>query len=457
MAEKFDLENYRSIWSRRRFMQNAGLGGGALLLAAQGQTLAQVIRQTQGGARGQGRPGQRRPVPGGAAARVGGVSPSEAKLHSLAGRDPALHAVLADALSYTKYSFAVAVAGGAQGGANELVADSRKFLATRKPKARAAYEESIKAILASPQIRQAQFGRFAEVSPTEFASRDRASLVKQVQPARVQMTSGINVALLKQAGYAHINPEDTGAGAAAVETERNAAQQRRQQQEQERRYHQQDLAAGAPFKHIEFRILRSRCIEQSGGALEGNNEIAFGGTAIGASNVVHKVQLPFHLEGVHTGGVFDLPPERQVFFTFDIFKDPFPRAYTVTILMSELDDGGFGDFLQSLWDKVGEFVSGAIADAIASTSLGTAIGSVIPGLGTAIGAVVGALIGWLISLFHNEDDFVGTETAVLEMHGAGRSNYDRGGLDSPLGLPVTLDFHDDGHFQLDCAFRAIPA
>jgi hypothetical protein len=267
----------------------------------------------------------------------------------------------------------------------------------------------------------------------------------------------INVALLRQAGYAHIDPEDTAAGKLAAAQERNAEEQRQQQQAEERREHQQDLAAGAQFKHIEFLIQRMRCIEQSGGALEGSNEIRFGGTAIGATGVVHKVKLPFWLEGVHTGGSFEIPPQKQVFFTFDIFKDKFPTDYTATILMSELDDGGFGDFLQSLWDDVSDFVTSALADAVVSTGIGSSIGSIIPGFGTIIGAVIGAIIGWLVGLFHNEDDFVGTQTAVLEMRHATKSAYDRGGLDSPQGIPLTLDFHDDGHFQLDCAFRAIRA
>ncbi|MCA1816765.1 MAG: twin-arginine translocation signal domain-containing protein [Acidobacteria bacterium] len=459
-GEKKDFGFGNSGWSRRRFMRDAALGGGAVLLASQGQALAQVLGQAQG--RRQGRPGQPRPAPNGGAAaarQAARVSASEAKLHSLAARDPALHAVLADALHYAKYSVALAAAGVAGGGGNKLFADARAFLATRKPKARAAYESNFKALLSDPPPRRrAEFGRFAEVAPAEFASRDHRSLVKQVQPVRAQqMPRIINVELLRQAGYAHVDPEESEAGKLGAAIERRAEEQRRQQQAEQRREHQQDLAAGAQFKHIQFLIQRMRCLEQSGGTFEGSNEIALGGVAVGATGVVHKIKLPFHLEGVHTGGNFELPPQNQLFFTFDVAGEGFPRDYVATVLMTELDDGGFGDFLKSLWEDVSDFVTSALADIVVGTSVGQAIGSIIPGFGTIIGAVIGAIIGWLVDLFHNEDDMVGTQTATLEMHGAGKSNFDREGLDSPQGIPLTLDFHDDGHFQLDCAFRAVRA
>jgi hypothetical protein len=387
----------------------------------------------------------------GTAVRATRMSPSEAQLHSIAASDPALHAVLADALAYAKYSFAVAAAGEAQGGGNNLVAASRAFLSTRKPKARAAYETNSKARLSeSSQRRQAEFGRYAEVSPAEFATRDRASLVKQVQPARAFSLSQINVSALQKAGFTHIDPD----AMAAAEAKREAQKAQERQQE---RQHQQDLAEGAKYKHIEFLVRRVRCIEASGGALEGTDEITFGGVAVGGNGGVHKFTLSAPFENFDTGRSFEYDSPGKAFFIFDIFKDPFPREYIVTVSMSEVDDGGFGDFLQKLWEDIGGYVTSAIAAGAAGTAIGAAIGSIIPGFGTIIGAIIGALFGWLINLFDNEDDIIGTRTAVVGLRGAAKSNYDAKGLDSTQGIQFTLDFPDDGHYQMDCAFRAVKA
>ena len=447
--KKTDFDFNGSAWSRRRFMRDVTLGGGAVLFASQGQGLAQVLRQTQGNKQAQGR-GQGRGRAG-MVQRARGMSPSEAQLHSIAASDPALHAVLADALAYAKYSVAVAAAGEAQGSGNTLVAASRAFLSTRKPKARAAYEASVKSLLSGPTPRrQAEFGRYAEVSPAEFATRDRASLVKQVQPARAFSISQINVSALQKAGFIHMDPD----AMAEAEAKREAQAAQERQQERQR---QQDLAEGAKYKHIEFLVQRIRCIEASGGALEGTDEITFGGVTVGGNGGVHKFSLRAPFENFDDGRSYEYPAPGYAFFTYDIFKDPFPREYIVTVSMSEVDDGGFGDFLQQLWEDIGGYVTSTIASGAAGTAIGAAIGSIIPGLGTIIGAIIGALFGWLINLFDNEDDIIGTRTAVVGLRGAAKSNYDRKGLDSPQGIPFTLDFPDDGHYQMDCAFRAVKA
>src|SRR5262249_12577933 len=111
------------------------------------------------------------------------------------------------------------------------------------------------------------------------------------------------------------------------------------------------------------------------------------------------------------------------------------------------------DFLQKLWEKVGSYVSAAVG-AAAGTALGAAIGSAIPGLGTVIGAAVGAIIGWLVSLFHNEDDIIGTQTCTMTLATDTKSYYDWAKLTTAEGWTTTLNYSKEGQYRLRIGWRA---
>jgi len=81
---------------------------------------------------------------------------------------------------------------------------------------------------------------------------------------------------------------------------------------------------------------------------------------------------------------------------FSDYDDPYlafhyDRVYTFIATLVEKDQGGFGDFMSTLWSRVGSAVTRALANA------GAAVGSaILPGIGTVIGAAVGQVLGWLI-------------------------------------------------------------
>lgn len=123
--------------------------------------------------------------------------------------------------------------------------------------------------------------------------------------------------------------------------------------------------------------------------------------------------------------------------------------------MAEKDDGGFAEFINNLWAKIKEKVVAAISAlgvAAAVAAFGTTLGGII---GAAIGFVLGIFIGWLISLFDNPDDIVGVRTGTLCLATMTKSYYDWASLTKPGGLTFSLDFHDDGHYQLNCGFRLL--
>jgi hypothetical protein len=220
--------------------------------------------------------------------------------------------------------------------------------------------------------------------------------------------------------------------------------------------HAKDLAEGAKYKELEFVITEVKCIEATGGALEGTDEIALGGIYIGATGHVEKVKQFKVKEGFDSDSDHNVKKYKngKRFATFELHHDaPWPHEFTVSLAMAELDSGGFGDFLLQLWNKVKVIVLDALAD-LGGTIAGAASLSWIPGIGTLIGAAIGAFIGWLVGLFHNDDDIVGHKTRHLRLHHATKSYYEKKDV-LGHGKVITIDFKDCGHYQLTGAWRLV--
>ncbi|WP_223693994.1 LGFP repeat-containing protein [Leifsonia poae] len=73
-----------------------------------------------------------------------------------------------------------------------------------------------------------------------------------------------------------------------------------------------------------------------------------------------------------------------------------PRTFTATLLLVEVDNEDIAKVFNELESKVGSTVKNAAIQAASTAAgalAGAAIGSIVPGVGTAIGAAVGALAG----------------------------------------------------------------
>jgi hypothetical protein len=87
------------------------------------------------------------------------------------------------------------------------------------------------------------------------------------------------------------------------------------------------------------------------------------------------------------------PNTPHLLFEFDMSQTypKWPRAYVITIILAEEDHGGFGDFMQRTWNKVGDQVTAKIRELAAKgidkwtgtefgTTLSPYIGEVIDGI-----------------------------------------------------------------------------
>ncbi len=156
-------------------------------------------------------------------------------------------------------------------------------------------------------------------------------------------------------------------------------------------------AASGLTHTLELRIHQVKCFEDTNEW--GKDDISLGGSTIDESGNTEKIS-DFGVGKFKRGTEVNYSPPR-ILKTFDLLKSPgvqYPRSYFTTLVLAEIDWGGFGEFLNKLLEKIKEEVIKALTPL--ATALGTTIGAMIasgiPILGTAIGAAIGAIIGWAV-------------------------------------------------------------
>jgi hypothetical protein len=164
------------------------------------------------------------------------------------------------------------------------------------------------------------------------------------------------------------------------------------------------LAGMRIYSGLNLRIRKLRCVDVTGGG--GDDQIALGGIAMSANGTTHPI-APFTVSENFDNGMFvDFGAKTFAAFSYKAdntvtvpgkgtLEVDWPRAYFVTFLLAEVDNGGFPEFVQDLFNEVRQKAVAAVAAAVGAYVGGTAL-SEIPGLGTAIGAAVGALVGWVL-------------------------------------------------------------
>jgi hypothetical protein len=146
-------------------------------------------------------------------------------------------------------------------------------------------------------------------------------------------------------------------------------------------------AAVVPLRKLELRLHQVKCLAETNELFK--DEIALGGTAVDESGDADKISS-FRVRSFHTGGVQTYtPPRRLVWFSLTEGPVKFPKSYFVTLVLAEVDQGGFSDFVEGLLDKVREAITKALGDAI---------GGPLPG---PIGELIGKAIAVIVEkIFH---------------------------------------------------------
>ncbi|MFE1797687.1 hypothetical protein ACFW9L_16140 [Streptomyces sp. NPDC059517] len=145
-------------------------------------------------------------------------------------------------------------------------------------------------------------------------------------------------------------------------------------------------AAAVPLKKLALRIHSVKCVDETGEW--GEDEIYLGGTSVDESGDTGKISA-FKVGDFNDGGLRRYMPPRQ-FTWFDLVEGSvkFPRSYFVTLVLAEVDWGGFAKFLNALLSTIQEQVTKAIA---------IAIGTVIGQRGGVVGRIIEEAVHWTLS------------------------------------------------------------
>ncbi len=323
-------------------------------------------------------------------------------------KDPTLRAVLKRTVREFELAIEKVAANHAEPSAFPMPAEAgtteqilaRRFKALPKATKSAAAVAVAPRVSASPSVQQR---RLKDLAGVEL--RKPTAIEKQVQalprPAGLTLTKAQLLAEAKAAGAVVVS----GAGAAPS-------------------------AVAAKTTKLELRIHKVRCDDETNGFLgseSGSDEIDLGGTTVDESGDTKKV-TPFRVASFGEDGdqkVFT-PARRFTFFNLAEGTD-FPKGYVVTLVLAEIDSGGFNDFIGKLLEKVKERVI-----AYLTAAFGAMVGASGGPVGVVIGLAVGFVVGKVFELISNiwKDD-VFTPVSVRTSIPSLTARWTGGRTDSP--------------------------
>ncbi|MEP6766357.1 MAG: hypothetical protein ABJB66_18740 [Gemmatimonadaceae bacterium] len=152
--------------------------------------------------------------------------------------------------------------------------------------------------------------------------------------------------------------------------------------------------------HLELRLRKVYCEDETGSTSIGSDEIAMGGFVVDALGVVHSMPTFDVRGGFDTGEDKKYDPPKVLYnFSLDS-RAPFPQRMLATLVLVEKDGNGFSAFMDKLVDAVRTEVTDALAGSI-PLPLPAQIRQIIA---AAISKVFGFVLGLFKSIWANEDD-----------------------------------------------------
>jgi hypothetical protein len=330
-------------------------------------------------------------------------------------------AIADDVLAAAKARFAAAAASDN----DEVSTPEGRFMSKQSPTRRASVRTSSRHLTAqSATVLAAEFGRHLAVAQQpvlHLEQRPRPHLHFEITP---EMQAEIKVKIAKK------------------KAEQAAAAK--------------DLAEGAAYKRMRMTITKVSCLAESG-EWSPSDEFSMGGQFIDPFGKVTKVG---EFEVMTDADAGETVYPNRVFADWKLDTgDGWPKVYTVLLNAAEKDDGGFGKFLQDLWEEVSAEVKVLIA-----TGIGAAVGAAaVPVVGAIVGAVVGALVGWIASLFDDEDDIMQVRALTMTLGACTKSYYDWAELTTATGWtlpnpthPKPIRFGEDGsRYEVSLSWRVV--
>ncbi|MGB8192615.1 MAG: hypothetical protein WCF67_11885 [Chitinophagaceae bacterium] len=176
---------------------------------------------------------------------------------------------------------------------------------------------------------------------------------------------------------------------------------------------------------LKFKVHQVKCIDETGNWLverAGSDTINMGGVTLDDTDRSEKINQ-FRVGSFNDGTTKNYSPA-QLLKSFTINGGGYPKTYAVFLSLAEKDSGGFGSFIQELYDAIRAEVTtiltalGAAAGAAIGGAIGGSIGTAVAGpigtiIGVAAGLILGAVIGWIVGLL--SDDIFTPQVATITL------------------------------------------
>lgn len=160
----------------------------------------------------------------------------------------------------------------------------------------------------------------------------------------------------------------------------------------------QGATVSNPVTKVQFHVHELTCVSETSGP--GDDDIAMG--AVVTDSLLHSKRILLLDETeFNDGDVKGFSPPLTHEFNL-LTPLGWPKSFVVSMLLVEIDHGGFNDDLKELLEKIQGLVKSELVKLGVTTVtalIGGAAGSIAGPAGTVIGAIIGALIGWLVDSF----------------------------------------------------------
>lgn len=351
--------------------------------------------------------------------------------------DPDARAIVADVTNKLKLAAAMAAAGVKT--AKPSAADKvfQAYFAKRPKALRATIQARAKDLLATgPALRQAQFGRFGASEAKTYQNADHAaSTLAPVKFDWKKASAGFAAHGANEAVFTDAGPRDYRANEYTLSVVDTATLQTLGPQDP-------DAKAGAAYKKLGLFVHKVRCIQESDDW--GGDRIALGVVATDPSGQ-NRAAGPHLIHDDFDDGEQQSYSSGLRLCEWDIVRtSPWPHVYIATIVMAEVDDGGFGVFLTGLRNLMNQEVQAAIA-AASGAPLSTTLANLLGPVGTAVNAAVQQMILEIAALMviMGDDDLIQARSVLLSLAAATKSYYDWTGLNAATPGQWAMDF--DGY------------
>ncbi|WP_329110655.1 hypothetical protein OG792_16705 [Micromonospora sp. NBC_01699] len=312
-----------------------------------------------------------------------------------------LRVIYSDAADAMRYSLAVAAAEPDRAWpAGSVEAELAAAVRDLSPQRRGVFADSAQTLLADAD---ANFGSYGSLAPADYAVRgfDRVYADSPVPGDAARFGSA-----LKAQHAAGTSTKAAGTTAQRMPAPAGGAEQRScptcPPPECDDEIENCDPTPGPtlPKTGIRFMIDRVVCIDETSGP--GSDEIAFGGTVVTPAGVT--VQVPSYEipQAFDSGDIWTFYGSGYRFGNFDL-PTTYPGVYSASVLLSEVDLGGFANTITAVWQKVQTEVQkkiaewvGQVLDPIVRSQL------IAAALGALAGWLGGELITWIVNSFHDD-------------------------------------------------------